>query len=115
MATVEAQLQFYENALTDVELELLQDSLHDRFEHDLLRERLPSIALGRGRGPDQRARAKARDCCCCDANVPSRSSAERASHTLVQVTRRLNILDQRVRLHPHQLSFWVRDQEPIGL
>ncbi len=40
MATVEAQLQFYENALTNVEIELVQNSLHDRFEHDLLRERV---------------------------------------------------------------------------
>lgn len=40
MAAVESQLQFYENTLTSVELELLQDSLHDRLEHDLLRERL---------------------------------------------------------------------------
>ena len=47
MAKVEAQLQYYENTLTDVELELLQDSLHDRFEHDLLRERLPPTRGGR--------------------------------------------------------------------
>ena len=40
MATVEAQLQYYEDTLTDVELELIQDSLHDRYEHDLLRERI---------------------------------------------------------------------------
>ena len=40
-----------------VELELLQDSLHDRFEHDLLRERLPPSRLGRRGGPDPRARA----------------------------------------------------------
>ena len=48
MAAVEAQLQFYENALTTVELELLQDSLHDRFEHELLRERLPSSRWAEG-------------------------------------------------------------------
>ena len=40
MAAVEAQLQFFEDALTNVEIELLQDSLHDRFEQDLLRERV---------------------------------------------------------------------------
>ena len=49
MATVEAQLQFYEDALTNVEIELLQDSLHDRFEHDLLRERVSPRAGPRAR------------------------------------------------------------------
>ncbi len=40
MAIAEARLQYYEDALTAVEIELLQDSLHDRYEHDMLRERL---------------------------------------------------------------------------
>ena len=50
MAMVEAQLQFYEDALTNVEIELLQDSLHDRFEHDLLARTGLAVAMGRGRG-----------------------------------------------------------------
>ncbi len=38
----------------------------------------------------------------------------RASHTLVQVTRRLNILDREYGFIRTNI-FWVRDQEPIGL
>lgn len=113
MAAVEAQLQFYENALTTVELELLQDSLHDRFEHDLLRERLPSSRWAEGEALirelerehwlllKRRQRALEKLCA-------------RASHTLVQVTRRLNILDREYAFIRTNI-FWVRDQEPIGL
>jgi small-conductance mechanosensitive channel len=112
MAAVEAQLQFYENALTTVELELLQDSLHDRFEHDRLRERLPSTRWNEGealmRDLDRQHRSlllrrqRALDKLCA-----------RASHTLVQVTRRLNILDREYGFIRTNI-FWVRDQEPIG-
>ena len=38
----------------------------------------------------------------------------RASHTLVQVTRRLGILDREYGFIRTNI-FWVRDQEPIGL
>ena len=40
--------------------------------------------------------------------------SEGASHTLVQVTRRLDILDQEYGFIRTTI-FWVRDQEPIGL
>jgi small-conductance mechanosensitive channel len=113
MAAVESQLQFYENALTDVELELLQGSLHDRFEHDLLRERLPSSRWAEGEALVgnlerthrsllmRRQRALQKLC-------------DRASHTLVQVTRRLGILDREYGFIRTNI-FWVRDQESIGL
>ncbi len=39
---------------------------------------------------------------------------DRASHTLVQVTRRLGILDREYGFIRTNI-FWVRDQEPIGL
>ena len=94
MAQVEAQLQFYENALTNVELELLQDSLHDRFEHDLLRERLAVVAVGRGGGPGSRARDEAPVASDATPARPREAHATGASHTLVQVTRRLGILDR---------------------
>ena len=112
MSAVESQLQFYENALTTVELELLQDSLHDRFEHDRLRERLPSTRWDEGealiRGLDRQhrlllvRRQRALEKLCA-----------RASHTLVQVSRRLNILDREYGFIRTNI-FWVRDQEPIG-
>jgi hypothetical protein len=113
MASVEAQVRFYEDALTSVELALLQDSLHDRFEIDLVRERLP------------RSRWAAAEALLTDlqqkyeALLARRRDAleklsERSSLTLQQITRRLGILDEEygfIRTH----IFWVRDQDPIGL
>ena len=113
MATVEAQLQFYENALTEVELELLQDSLHDRFEHDLLREGLPQIALGGGRRLIRDLEYKQRLLLVRRRDALEKL-ADRASHTLQQVVRRLNILNSEYGFIRTNI-FWVRDQEPIGL
>jgi potassium efflux system protein len=113
MAAVEAQLQYFEDGLTTVELELLQDSLHDRFEHDLLRERLAQARWAEGEAVAGEFEGKHR------ALLVRRRDAleklgERASHTLSQVVRRLAILDEEygfIRTH----IFWVRDQDPIGL
>jgi hypothetical protein len=113
MATVEAQLQYYENALTEVELELLQDSLHDRFEHDLMRTGLSQSRWAEG------------ETLCVDLEHRQRlllvrrrdaleKLAERASHTLQQVVRRLNTLNSEYNFIRTNI-FWVRDQEPIGL
>jgi len=113
MATVEAQVQYYENALTSVELELLQDSLHDRFEHDLLRERLSSSRWADGEALASELERKHRALL-----VRRRTALEklsvRASHTLHQVMRRLGILDQEYGFIRTNI-FWVRDQDSIGL
>ena len=113
MATVEAQLQFYENALTTVELELLQDSLHDRFEHDLLRERLPSTRWAEGEALVGELERQHRSLLLRRQRALEKL-CDRASHTLVQVTRRLGILDREYGFIRTNI-FWVRDQEPIGL
>jgi len=113
MATVEAQLQFYEDALTDVELELIQDSLHDRFEHDLLRERVSPSRRSEGESLLSELERKHR-ALLVRRRVALEKLSDRASHTLQQVVRRLGILDEEygfIRTH----IFWVRDQEPIGL
>jgi potassium efflux system protein len=113
MAAVEARLQYYEDALTRVEIELLQDSLHDRFEHDLLRERLPASRWDEGEALLAELERKHRELL-----VRRRVALERltdcTAQTLDQVARRLGILDEEygfIRTH----IFWVRDQEPIGL
>jgi hypothetical protein len=113
MAAVEAQLQFFEDALTNVEIELLQNSLHDRFEQDLLRERVSPerwadgekllIELEHQHREILERRRKALE-----------KLSERASHTLQQVVRRLGILDQEYGFI-RTVIFWVRDQEPIAL
>jgi hypothetical protein len=113
MAIAEARLQYYEDALTGVEIELLQDSLHDRYEHDLLRERLSPSRWAEGEamvvGLERSHRAML---------VRRRSVLEHltdsTAQTLDQIARRLAILDEEygfIRTH----IFWVRDQEPIGL
>jgi potassium efflux system protein len=113
MTSAEARMQFYEDALTNVEIELLQDSLQDRSEHDLLRERLPQSRWAEGEamldGLERKHRALL---------VRRRAALERLTdstgQTLEELGRRLGILDEEygfIRTH----LFWVRDQDPIGL
>jgi potassium efflux system protein len=113
MAIVELRLQFYEDALTAVELELLQDSLRDRYEQELLLQRLPPGRRAEAERflEDHERRHRA-------LLLRHRSVLERltacTAQTLDQVARRLAILDEEygfIRTH----VFWVRDQEPIGL
>jgi potassium efflux system protein len=112
LATVEAHLQYYENALTDVELDLLQDSLHDRFEHDLLRERLSTSRWADGEALSSELERKHRALLLRRRSALEKLSV-RASHTLQQVQRRLNILDQEYGFIRTSI-FWVRDQDTIG-
>jgi potassium efflux system protein len=112
MAMVEAQLQFYEDALTNVELELIQDSLHDRFEHDLLRERVSATRWAEGESILNELERKHRELLIRKRNALEKLS-ERTSHTLQQVSRRLAILDEEYGFIRTQI-FWVRDQDPIG-
>ncbi len=113
MAVVEAQLQFYEDALTNVELELLQGSLHDRFEHDLLRERVSAARWADGEAILNELERKHRELLIRRRNALEKLS-ERTSHTLQQVVRRLGTLDEEYGFIRTQI-FWVRDQDPIGL
>ncbi len=113
MAIVEMRLQFYENALTGVEIELLEDSLHDRYEQELTQEHLS--AERRAEGERILAEHERRHRALLSRH---RSVLERltmcTAQTLDQIARRLAILDEEygfIRTH----IFWVRDQEPIGL
>jgi hypothetical protein len=113
MATVEAQLQFYENALTNVEIELVQNPLHNRFEHDLLRERVSSSRWAEGEALLTEIEKKHR-VLLARRRLALEKLCDRTSHTLQQVVRRLSILDDEygfIRTH----IFWVRDQDAIGL
>lgn len=113
LSTIEAHLQYYENMLTNVELELIEDSLVDQAEHDALLERLPPErhALARSYFTELENRHR--------ALLERRRTAltklvARATETLSQVTRRLGLLEEEygfIRTH----IFWVRDQEPIGV
>jgi potassium efflux system protein len=113
MATVETQLQFYEDALTSVELELIQDSLHDRFEQDLMRERVAPAHRSEGESLLNELERKQRRLLV-RRRLALEKLSERAAQTLQEVARRLRILEEEygfIRTH----IFWVRDQDPIGL
>jgi potassium efflux system protein len=113
LAILELRMQYYEDLLTQVEIELLQDSPRDRFEHDLIRERLPASRWAQGEALLAEFERRDRELL-----VRRRAALEKLSdltaQTLDQVGRRLAILDEEygfIRTH----IFWVRDQEPIGL
>ncbi|MGO9466491.1 MAG: mechanosensitive ion channel domain-containing protein [Isosphaeraceae bacterium] len=113
MAAVEAHLQYYEEALTSTEIELLSDSPNGRFDHDLLRERLPQSRWSEGEAILGELERKQRDLLVRRRDVLEKL-CDRASQTHQQVVRRLAILDEEygfIRTH----IFWVRDQEPLGL
>ena len=113
MAAIEAQLQFFEYALTNVEIELLQNSLHDRFEQDLLRERVSPERWAEGEKLLNELERRHREILE-RRRVALERLTERAAHTLQQVVRRLGILDQEYGFI-RTVIFWVRDQEPIAL
>jgi potassium efflux system protein len=113
MAAVESHLQYYEEALTSTELELLSDSSSDRFDHDLIRERLPQSRWPEGEAILANLERKGRELLVRHHDALEKL-CERASQTHQQVVRRLAILDEEygfIRTH----IFWVRDQEPFGL
>jgi len=110
---VEAHLQFYEEALTSTEIELLSDSTSDRFDHDLLRDRLPQRRWPEAEAMLVELEAKHRALLERRRDILQKL-CDRASQTHQQVVRRLAILDEEygfIRTH----IFWVRDQEPLGL
>ena len=55
LSSIETQLQYFENMLTGVELELIEDSLADQAEHDALLERLAPATAYAGQEPFRRA------------------------------------------------------------
>jgi potassium efflux system protein len=112
LAAIETQIQFYENMLTNAELELIEDSMADQAELDALLDRLAPDRHARARGHFDALEKRHRSL------LERRRAAltklvARASETLQQVTRRLRTLEEEygfIRTH----IFWVRDQEPIG-
>jgi potassium efflux system protein len=112
MATAELRLQYYEDALTGVEIDLLQDSLHDHYELELLKERLHPSRQAEGERILAELERVHRALLVRRRSVLERL-AEVAGQTHDQIARRLAILDEEygfIRTH----IFWVRDQEPIG-
>jgi potassium efflux system protein len=112
MAVAEARLQFYEDTLTSVEIELLQDSLHDRYELDLLKERIAATRFKEAEGMLADLEQNHRTLLVRRRKVLEQLT-DGTAQTLDQIARRLAILDEEysfIRTH----IFWVRDREPIG-
>jgi potassium efflux system protein len=110
---IETQLQYYENALTNVELELIEDSLAVQIEHDAVLERLAPQRHSQAQSDFAELERSYKAVLVRQKAILTKLVA-RASETLEQVTRRLRALDEEygfIRTH----IFWVRDQEPLGL
>jgi len=112
LAASNAELIGYENALTDAEIDLVNDSRDDRYDRESLLEQVPearraeAFAMLEGLETRHRALLNRR------RNVLQKL-ASRAEETQKQVARRLDTLDQQyafIRTH----IFWVRDAEPLG-
>jgi len=113
LTSLETQLQYYENTLTSVELELIEDSMADQVEHDAVLERLAPQRHSQAQS-DFAELEHSYKAVLVRQKVILTKLVARASETLKQVTRRLRVLDEEygfIRTH----IFWVRDQEPLGL
>ena len=62
LTSIETQLQYYENTLTNVELELIEDSLAVQIEHDAVLERLAQSGTARRKRTSRRWSAATRPC-----------------------------------------------------
>jgi hypothetical protein len=113
LTSIEEKLQYYENTLTSVELELIEDSLVDQVEHDAVLERLASERHAEARSQFAELERKHKELLVRQKAALTRL-VTRSAETLEQVTRRLRILEDEygfIRTH----IFWVRDQVPMGL
>lgn len=102
----------YENALTEAELSLINDTRDDRFERDAFIETLPPGRQAEAGAAIDKLEARHRDLL-----VRHKEALDellgRAEKTHAQVARRLRVLDEQyafIRTH----IFWVRDAEPLG-
>ncbi|HEV3122208.1 MAG TPA: hypothetical protein VGY53_09905 [Isosphaeraceae bacterium] len=113
LARAADEMTRYENALTAVELDLVNDSRDERFVLDGLLEALPAnrraeaLALATEHEGKHRALLDQR-------RQALEKLADQAAEVHKQVQRRLQTLDEQyafVRTH----IFWMRDEEPVGL
>lgn len=108
----DAELTLYENALTDAEIDLVNDSRDDRFDRDSLLEQVPQGRRVEAKAISAEIEVKYK------ALLNRRRAvlqklARRAEEIHAQVVRRIEFLDKHyafIRTH----IFWVRDAEPLG-
>jgi small-conductance mechanosensitive channel len=112
LAAVNAQVAYYENALSTVELDLIHDTRDDRLELDRVLETLPKARHDAATALFAEFEKKHEQLLARRRAVLEKL-ALRAEATHEQVSRRLRTLDDQygfIRTH----IFWVRDEEPIG-
>ncbi len=102
----------YENALTEVELNFINDARDDRFERDAFIETLPPARRSAAGAAIDGLDARHKELLGKKKAVLEKL-LDRAEKTHAAVERRLRILDEQyafIRTH----IFWVRDSEPLG-
>jgi hypothetical protein len=107
-----AELTMYENALSDAEVDLVNDSRDDRFEADSLLEKIEPARRPEAIAMLDDLESKHRGLLNRRCNILQKL-AVRAEETHTAVLRRIRLLDQQnafIRTH----IFWVRDAEPMG-
>ena len=112
LALSEAELTTYENALTDAEIDLVNDSRDDRFDRESLLEQLPASRRTEANAMLEELETRHRALLNRRRNV-LRNLARSAEETHDCVLKRIKTLDEQyafIRTH----IFWIRDAEPIG-
>ncbi len=113
LAIAANRLTLAENALSNVELDLINDARDDRYELDTLLQSLPRSLQARAITIFQEIEQKHMDLLTRERDALQKL-ASRSEQTHEQILRRIKILDDHfgfIRTH----MFWVRDEEPIGL
>jgi potassium efflux system protein len=114
LAAASGQLAYYENALSHVELDLINDARIDRIEFENLLELLPAEA-DRNNATEMFQDLETRHKMLLERRRQALENlARRAEQTHDQIERRLRTLDDQygfIRTH----IFWVRDQDPVGV
>jgi hypothetical protein len=113
LAASEAEEIAYENALTDAEIDLVNDSRDDRYDRESLLEQVPEARRAEASAMLEELETRHRALLNRRKNVLQKL-ASRAEETHKQVARRIAILDKEytfIRAH----IFWIRDAEPLGV
>jgi len=113
LAQTAGALAAAENALSDVEMEMINDARDDRVELDNLLDRLPKPAYPKAIAFFEENERK-HAALLLRHRAALEALARRAEQAHEAVIRRLRILDDHFGFIRTNL-FWVRDEEPIGL
>jgi hypothetical protein len=112
LAQSSAANTFYENALTEAELNYFNDARDDRYERDAFIQTLPKSRHAAADAMIDEIERKHKELLTKRKDQLSKLLSK-AEETHSQVTRRLRILDEQYTFIRANI-FWVRDSEPLG-